>query len=169
MKKSILYTLLILLGFSLLGVSCSKGENDDPIIPYPPEVDPDEPTPPYYPTFDSPNWSVEDINSFEFTMTIVAVLPDSLQDSELSTDELSVFAGDECRSVAERIEVSTDKHVWIAMVYGNKTSDTLSFKYYSNKTRYMYQSVLKIPFEIDGIIGTIDTPQTIGMDIVTEE
>lgn len=172
MKKNILYTLLLLIVFSLVGVSCSKGGNDDPITPDPPVVNPDNPdppTPPSYPTFDSPNWFVSNVSAFEHTMTMFVVLPDSLISGEQPADKLAVFDGDDCRGVADRIEVSSGKYVWISIIYGNNTSDALSFKYYSSKTKYMYQSVSSKPFLIDGMIGTIDNPEEIGMNIVTEK
>lgn len=172
MRKNILYTILLLIGFSLMGVSCSKEGADDPITPNPPVVDPDKPNPPMppsYPTFDSPNWFVANISTFEHTMTVSVVLPDSLINGEQSSDKLAVFAGDDCRGVAERIQISAGRNVWMAMVYGNNTSEVLSFKFYSSKTKYMYQSTTTMPFVVDGTIGTIDSPQTIGMGIVTKK
>lgn len=169
MRKNILYTLLLLIGFSLWGVSCSKGGDDDPITPDPPVVNPDPPMPPSYPTFDSPNWSVSNTGSFEYTMTMAVALPDSLIAVEQSADKLAVFAGDDCRGIADRIEVSSGKYVWLAVVYGNNNSETISFKYYSSKTKYMYQSSSTKPFAIDGVIGTIDNPEKIGMNIVTKQ
>ena len=161
MRKNILYTLLLLIGFSPMGVSCGGGD-DEPITP-------DPPTPPSYPTFDSPNWSVSNVSSFEHTMTMSVVLPDSLIGGEQPADRFAVFAGDECRGVADRIEVSSGKYVWMTMVYGNNYSEAISFKYYSSKTKYMYQSVLSKPFIIDGMIGTIDNPEKIGLNIVTKK
>ncbi len=171
MRKNILYTLLLLIGFSLMGVSCSKDTDDNPITPDPPVVNPDNPdppTPPTYPTFDSPNWFVSNISAFEHTMTMSVVLPDSLNGGEQPADKLAVFAGDDCRGVADKIEVSSGKYVWVAMIYGNSNSEAMSFKYYSSKTKYMYQSVSSKPFVIDGMIGTIDHPEKIGMNIVTK-
>lgn len=161
----------LLIGISLLGVSCGGGD-DVPITPDQPVVNPDTPdppTPPSYPTFDNPNWVVSYVSSFEHTMTMTVILPDSLITGEQPADKLAVFAGDDCRGVADRIEVSSDKYVWLAMVYGDNTSDDLSFKYYSSKTKYMYQSVSSKPFVIDGLIGTIDNPEKIGMNIVTKK
>lgn len=155
-----------------MGVSCIKGGDDDPITPDPPVVNPDNPdppTPPSYPTFDSPNWSVSNAGSFEYTMTMAVILPDSLIAGEQSADKFAVFAGDECRGLADRFEVSTGKYVWMAMVYGNNNSEAISFKYYSSKTKYMYQSVSSKPFANDAVIGTIDNPEKIGMTIVTKK
>lgn len=158
----------------LLAVSCSKGGADDPNIPAPPVVGPDTPdtpdTPdkPVYPTFDAPKWNVEDIASFEHTMTVSVVLHDSIGNNEYVTDEMSVFVGDECRGCAERLEVSSGKNVWISLVYGNDESEKMIFRYYSSKTKHMYQSDVPKNFIIDGHIGTIDIPETIGMKIVTK-
>lgn len=166
MKKNVILFLFLIAGFSLLGVSCSKHEEVLPNTPNPPAVTPDDQQPPTYPTFDAPKWAVNNVSSFEYTMTVSVIFPDSLGSFELSTDKFAIFAGDDCRGVADRIEVSSGKHVWLAMVYGNSTSETLSFKYYSSKTKYMYQSVVKKPFVVDGMLGTIDNPERIGMNIV---
>ena len=167
MKKSVLYTALLLIVFSLMGVSCRKDGYIDSLAPNPPVVNPDVPNSPSYPTFDSPHWSVSNISAFEHTMIVSAVLPDSIVSGEQPADELAVFVGDDCRGVADRIEVSVGRNIWMAMVYGNNISEVLSFKYYSSKTKYMYQSTSTTPFKGDGTIGTIDSPQTIGMRIVT--
>lgn len=170
-KSKFPYIVLLLIGFSLCGVSCGSGEEDEPITPNPPSSGHDQPkppTPPSYPTFNSPNWYISDISSFEQTMTVVVSLPDSLANGELTTDKMAVFAGDDCRGVADRIEVSPGINLWMAMVYGNNASEPLSFKYYSSKTKHMYQSASTLPFTTDGTIGTVDSPQSIGMCIVTE-
>ena len=167
MRKIFFCIVLFLTGFSIGNVSCSNSD-DELITPNPPVMDPDIP-PPSYPTFDYPNWSVLNCNRFEHSMTISVVLPDSLINEEQPADKLAVFVGDDCRGVADRIEISTDKHIWMAMVYGNNTSEVFYFKYYSNKTKYMYQSNKTMLFIVDGTIGTIDSPQTIGMSIVTNK
>lgn len=164
--------ILFLTGFSLLGVSCGTDGEDDPITPNLPVVEPDKPDPPIppsYPTFDSPNWSVSNVSTFEHTMTVSVVLPDSLINVEQPADKLALFTGDDCRGVADRIEVALGKYVWMAMVYGNNATDVLAFKYYSSKTKYMYQSAVSMPFKIDGNIGKIDNPEIIGMNIVTKK
>lgn len=169
MKKNVLYTLVLLIGISLLGASCSKHDDGLPNTPNTPIIKPDEPQTPTYPTFDNPNWIVNGLSSFEYTMTVSVVLPDSLRNDELSTDKLAIFSGDDCRGVADRISVSNDRHVWLAMVYGNTDTDVLSIKYYSSKTKYMYQSATTKTFVFDGMIGTIDNPETVGMNIVTNK
>lgn len=169
MKKNSLYTLVLLFGFSLLGVSCSKDNDELPDKPDTPITNPDEPKTPTYPTFDNPNWIVNGTSSFEYTMTVSMVLPDSLRNDEQSTDKLAIFSGDDCRGVANRISVSNDGHVWLVMVYGNTDTNVLSIKYYSSKTKYMYQSATTKTFVADGMIGTIDNPETVGMNIVTKK
>lgn len=171
MKK--IYMMLMLAGLSLMGVSCGGGDNTT-VDPDPPIVVPDKPdnpvTPPSYPTFDAPNWSVSEASSYEHTMAVAIILPDSLRSNEDATDELAVFAQDnKCRGVAERLNVSEGNYIWMAMVYGNTSSDVLQFHYYSNKSKHKYYSAGTIPFEIDGVYGTIDAPKTIGMKIVTSK
>lgn len=154
---------IILLGVSLLYPSCDGG---DGASDNPPVVDSVKPS---YPTFGSPNWTVKDIKAFEHTMTVAVVLPDSLSSNVLGNDKLAAFVGSECRGVAEQLELTPTKHIWMITAYGNKTMENLTFKYYSSKTKYMYHSAMATPFVPDGNVGNIDNPQVIGMKVVTEE
>ena len=164
MRKNNHYILLLLIGFFIMGISCSKSDNDFT----PPEEEPDKPTTPTYPTFDNPNWAVDNASSYEHTMTFAIVLPDSLANSEHSSDGLAIFSNsDDCRGVADRIEISTGKYIWMGIVYGNSNSEYLNIKYYSSYTKYMYSSASTIPFTRDVNRGTIDCPVEIGMKIVT--
>lgn len=164
--------LLILAGFALIGASCSGGGNDNPTPPQPPVVDPENPdnppTPPEYPTFAKPNWSISDYSIYENSMTAFLSLPDSLTANQQITDEMAVFCDSECRGVAERVEVSSGKYVWIAYVHGDVDADALTVKYYSVQTKHMYQSETTFSFEKDGHYGNIDNPKVIGLKIRTE-
>lgn len=170
--KKIMF-LLMLAGFALIGASCGGGDDEDP-APQPPVVNPDDPdnpdTPdePEYPTFVEPNWSVNNRSIYENSMTAYLVLPEALMANQSITDEMAVFCSSECRGVAERVEVSSGKYVWIAYVYGNVDADVLTVKYYSTRTRYMYQSEATFSFEKDGHYGSIDNPIVVGMKIITE-
>ncbi len=166
MKRISYITMFMLIGCSLLGASCSKSGDEDPISPNPPVVEPELPD---YPTFDFPSWKVSNFSSFENTMIVSVALPDSLRGNELASDRLAIFCDAECRGIADRIEGPSGNYIWLAIVYGNSASESVSFKYYSSKTKYMYNSASVIPFTIEGSLGTIDDPQIIGMRIVTEK
>ena len=162
--------LVLLVGISLIGVSCGGGGGDEePAPPQPPIVDPDDtPTPPEYPTFAKPNWTVSDYSIYENSMTAYLALPDSLKADQLATDEVAVFCSSECRGVAERIEVSQGDYVWVAYVHGNDEDCALTVKYYSVQTRHMYQSEITFSYEKDGHYANIDAPQILGLKICTE-
>ena len=66
-------------------------------------------------------------------------------------------------------ELTKDLDESLKYIPGNNNSETISFKYYSSKSKYMYQSSSTKPFAIDGVIGTIDNPEKIGMNIVTKK
>lgn len=166
MRKKLLSILSLIVGFSLVVASCSGGGGDDPITP---DVDPDKPTPPVYPTFAKPYWAVDKIGSFEYTMSFAIVLPDSLVAKEQASDCMAVFSGSECRGIAERIKLTTGKYVWIGLAYGNSATDKLTVKYYCANTKYMYNSATTTPFSIDGSYGTVDGPAEVGMKIVTDK
>lgn len=164
MEKNIIKIIVCLAGFFLMGVSCSKNDNDFTT----PVEEPDKPVTPAYPTFDNPNWAVDNASSYEHTMTFAIVLPDSLANNEHSSDCLAIFSNsNDCRGIADRIEISTGKYIWMGIVYGNSNSEYLNIKYYSSNTKYMYSSASTILFTRDGSLGTIDGPAEIGMKIVT--
>lgn len=182
--KAIKY-LFILAGFALIGASCGGGGGDDgEPTPPPPVVDPDDPdnpdepenpdnpptppTPPVYPTFTQPNWSVSDYTVYENSMTAYFSLPDSLSADQSSTDEIAVFCASECRGVAEWVEVSSGKYVWIVYIHGNEESDMLTVQYYSAQTKHIHQSDVTFSFVKDGHRGNIDSPQVLGLKIRTE-
>ena len=145
---------LMLAGLLLIGWGCHK----DPVVP------------PTYPTFDAPDWKENEPESYEYTMTVAVVLPDSLRNNEDASDQLAAFAKNECRGIAERIEVSTGKYVWMALLLGkaNSEDEAIHFMYYSAKSRHKYRSTETLQFANDGVYGTIDAPQVIEMKIVTE-
>lgn len=81
---------------------------------------------------------------------------------------MAIFCASECRGVAERVEVSSGRYVWIAYIHGDEESDRLIVQYYSAQTQHIHQSDIAFSFEKDGHHGNIDTPQVLGLNIRTE-
>lgn len=161
MRKKLLSILFLIFELIIAMSSCSGGGDDS--------KHPDKPTPPVYPIFAKPYWKVDNISSYEHTMSFAIVLPDSLVAKEQTSDCMAVFSSSECRGVAERIKLSSGKYVWIGLAYGNSDADKLMVKYYCANTKYMYNSASLTPFRVDGSLGTVDSPMEVSMKIVTEK
>lgn len=177
--------LLLLIVFSI--ASCGGGGDDELPDPRPPVVNPDNPddpdTPdnpddpdvpdnpddPEYPTFEAPEWKVENYSKYEYSMTAYMLIPASSGIEEDWSDELAIFSSSECRGVAERLEMEDGAHIWIALIYGTGNNETLTFKYYSSKSKHMYQSPSYVTFRPDEHIGDVDSPMSLELEIITSE
>ena len=167
MKSYKLYVLLA--GLALTWASCSKGGGENsPNVPDPPIVKPDEPKEPTYPTYDAPRWSVSSYRTYECSMTAILTLPDTLAEYQQQNDELALFINDECRGVAERIEVSSGNYVWMAMIMGNTSENKtqkLYIRYWSCTNKHMYEADTNPMFESDTRLGEVDAPYKLWLKI----
>ena len=109
---------------------------------------------------DAPNWDLSDYSIYECNMTVIGVVPQFVT-SDL--DELAFFCGDECRGVAEKVQLYTDESVWIGMIYGDLSTFQISCKYYSESAKKIYECN-EIEFGCDKKLGTIDSPFEILFD-----
>lgn len=162
-----LYILLTGLAITLASC-CTGGDDGDSVSTNPPVIKPDEPQEPTYPTYDAPHWSVSNPDVYECSMTAILILPDTIVGSQQPNDELAIFMNDECRGVAERIEVSPAKYVWMVMIKGNTNESKLQklkIRYWSSIYKYMYDSDNKPLFETDSRLGEIDAPYTLDLKI----
>ena len=183
----------LLLLFVFLIASCGGGGDDDVTDPNPPVVTPpgpdnpddpddpdnpddpddpdtpDEPDEPEYPTFEAPEWKVDNYSKYEYSMTAYMSIPASAGIEEDWNDELAIFSSSECRGVAERLEIEDSVHIWVALIYGTGNNETLTFKYYSSKSKHMYQSPSYVTFRPDEHMGDVDSPMSLDLEIVTSE
>ncbi|MBQ5662986.1 MAG: hypothetical protein IIV19_00975 [Bacteroidaceae bacterium] len=135
----------------LLQVSCRKDRDRDSSV--------------YYPTFEKPYWSVSNSELYEYSMSAIVILPNSLLSYENEADELAVFCGSECRGTAKRIQVDAVTSVWAILIYGSG-NESLYFKYYSSHNKYMYKDATYLMFEDNDKYGTFDEPVILSMEIV---
>ena len=120
----------------------------------------------YYPTFEKPGWNVPNSESYEYSMTAIVTLPNSLLPYENEADELAVFCSNECRGTAKRIKVNSGTSVWAVLIYGND-NESLYFKYYSSHNKLMYNDISYLTFENNDKYGTFDEPIILSMEAVT--
>jgi hypothetical protein len=97
------------------------------------------------------NWDV-DYHDYEFNGHITMSI-DGREDSH--GDYIAVFAGDECRGVAERMYFPFgDSYMYSLMVYSNNIEDEeLRFKYYDSENGEIVEYAETMNFTSDMIIG----------------
>jgi len=97
------------------------------------------------------NWDV-DYHDYEFNGHITMSI-DSREDSY--GDYVAVFAGDECRGVAERMHFPFgDSYMYSVMVYSNEVEgEDLTFKYYDSAIGEVVEFAETINFTSDMIVG----------------
>ena len=75
----------------------------------------------------------------------------------MNGDYLAVFAGDECRGVAERVDFpfdNEDKGIYLMMAYSNlEKGEELTFKYYNSLDGKITEYAESVDFTSDMIIG----------------
>lgn len=145
MKDILIFMSLIT---SMLLMSCSTDDVDSTDIP---AVKP-------------PKWSVVNCDGFEYNMSAIVLLPQMLRSMESDNDELAVFCGEECRGTAERMQINSQKSVWMMLVYGDN-EDELYFKYYSHHNKSMYVDTGYFVFDGNGKYGTVDEPVVLSLEM----
>lgn len=114
--------------------------------------------------FPPPAWKADETGKYPATMTAVISLPVPLAGTALETDPVAAFIGDECRGVGVIVNVNS-KPLYFVLIQGLPEESTkISFKYYSNKTSYMYESRSPLNFLVDAVYGTATDPKIIELD-----
>lgn len=117
-----------------------------------------------YPTFDAPGWNVVDNADYSVTMTVVAEIPEYIAKNAQSGDELAAFAGNECRGVAKKVG-----ELYYIMIDGTDDENPpLQFRFYSAANRYMYQTTGTYQFKANAMIGTVDEPEKLFLEIIKD-
>jgi len=115
-------------------------------------------------TYPAPGWQAINAATYAYSMTAVVSIPDSLQQTVGSTDELAAFIGNECRGSGSYVERGNGlKPVFYVLIKGAADeAGSVTFKYYNKKSSFMYSSGDILQFVIDDNYGTVDAPATPG-------
>ena len=148
MMKKILSIMSIVLVVTMLG--CAKESTD-------PQNEPATKFPP-------PSWKADETGKYPATMTAVISLPVLLAPTAMENDHLAAFIGDECRGVGVVVEVNSQNLFFVLIQGLPEESGKITFKYYSNKTSYMYESRSTLNFLVDVVYGTAVNPKTIELE-----
>jgi hypothetical protein len=114
--------------------------------------------------FPPPAWKANDTGKYPATMTAVVTLPSPLATDALENDNLAAFIGDECRGVGVVIDVNSQKLFFVLIQGMPDESNKITFKYYSIKTSFMYESRTSLNFLVDDVYGTAGNPKTIDLE-----
>ncbi|WP_353132986.1 gliding motility-associated C-terminal domain-containing protein [Pseudopedobacter sp.] len=109
-----------------------------------------------------PNWTVNP-SKFRYNMSFVTQF--SLDETDVATstdirDIMGVFAGDECRGLANiEYDYASKKYVAYVTAYSNKLSnESLSVRFWDTYPGIEYQSKERINFVSNGIVGNGNNP-----------
>jgi hypothetical protein len=145
MKRTILVFYIFL---TVIGLGCSKKSVDAPE-----EV---------ATKFPAPAWKADETGKYASTMTAVVTLPATLAvDGDVENDKLAAFVNNECRGVGVIVKVN-NQNLFFVLIQGlPDESNKITFKYFSNKTSYMYESGSALNFLVDAVYGTAQNPKTL--------
>ena len=107
------------------------------------------------------------VNKYENSMNIVAIVDDNNSFNQNSDDVIGAFINSECIGQTNQIKVG-EKNYYFITVNGNE-QDSISFKYFDKETDLTYESLDKIIFEKDNITGDYNTPYIISFDGNTDD
>ncbi|MBV6511568.1 MAG: hypothetical protein FMNOHCHN_01049 [Ignavibacteriaceae bacterium] len=108
-----------------------------------------------------PGWSVN-AASYDASMIVVAALESAMYDSVSQTKRLGVFAGEECRGIAEPIAYADGRQLFMLTIYGmTGHADTLSFRVVDLQTGNIRQMSTILTFDANASFGSPQEPYII--------
>ena len=111
--------------------------------------------------FQPPAWQVDESGKYPYSMTAVVALPTNLSKQISEGDQLGAFVNNECRGKGEAVKVGSDK-VFFVLIRGlADEQSSITFKYYSATTSYMYASQPSLTFLVDDVYGTASHPKVL--------
>lgn len=109
----------------------------------------------------SPSWSVNP-NSYQYNMTVIAVLEVNCEELADSTNKLAAYVDDTLRGVANTSNVVNGRYLVTMSVYSQQASgETVSFRFYDEKTDSIYYSIDSVAFQEDAVYGSLRVPFTV--------
>ena len=145
-KTSIaLYILLV-----LCAAGCSKTAEVVPVIPVVGAT-----------KFPAPTWKADDTGKYPATMTAVVALPAAMVANITPGDKLAAFINGECRGVGVVDKVNSQDLFFVLVQGLPDETGKITFKYYNEKTAYMFEASSVINFLIDGVYGSAQNPKVL--------
>lgn len=111
-----------------------------------------------------PDWQKPASNLYPTSMTAVLCLTPYLEADWAEGDKMAAFIGGECRGVADAIVRDGKPYYMLQIKADEGETGKVSFYYYSHKNTYEYSVPNALPYEVDGVYGTIDDPEYPGFE-----
>ncbi len=105
-----------------------------------------------------PEWEAPDQNLYPGSMTAIIRLTPYLERYIADDDKMVAMIGNECHGLAIPTIIDGKYYFFIQIKAASEEQGDIVFKYYSTKNRKLYFSVEKVPYRIDKIYGTSQTP-----------
>ncbi len=117
-----------------------------------------------FPKHDRPTWTVSDTTDLESTMTVTGSLPTALRTTADTSDLVAVFSENTCWGVTSVQFIDAVPYFFLYINRPRSATHTssvsLTMRYYSAKTRYIFVQQDVFEFVVDGYLGTIESPFT---------
>lgn len=116
--------------------------------------------------FSPPTWKADETGKYPASMTAVVAIPSKLYTNFNANDQLAAFAGDECRGEGVIVKLDTS-NVFFVLIRGISSEHSkITFKYYSAKTSYMYETLPELSFLVDDVYGTAQNPKVLDLKLI---
>ncbi len=110
-----------------------------------------------------PNWSVNNPESFEYSMNMTAALFIDGAISKDPNDRIAFFYGDVCRGQAQLTDIGEGQLLAFITIYSNQPDDEpLTITVFDHSSSSIIDMDLSINFQADSVLGTIENPFNIG-------
>jgi hypothetical protein len=119
-------------------------------------------------TFTRPAWGVASPESLPYSFTAIVTIPENIDTYSSDEDIIAAFIGDDCHGIGNlvRSENGTKKVYYITVRGSDTENRQIVFRYYSSKLSYMYEAKTTVPFEIEGVWGSYDSPNILDLQIM---
>lgn len=106
----------------------------------------------------APTWSVNP-NSFQYNMTVTAVLDVNCSELTNPSNQLAAFSNGVLRGVANTSNVVGGRYIATMSVYSNQVSgENITFQFYDNVADSVYTSIDSVIFQDNALYGTPNIP-----------
>jgi hypothetical protein len=113
-----------------------------------------------------PEWKTDQSGKYPVSMTSVVSLPVKLKAGQSDGDKLAAFIDGECRGQGIGVQMDSLK-VFFVLINGTSSEQSkITFRYFSKKTSYLYETVSTVNFKVDDNYGTAEKPVTLKLNPV---